>query len=239
MKIVISGYGRMGKLIHQTALKKNHLISAILDNDKDWKQYENEIRLADMVIDFSVPDAVMGVIKRCFGYNIPLVTGTTGWYNKLNDIKDECIKTKQSLLYAPNFSIGMNILFAINKYLSQLMNEATQYDVSIQEAHHKNKLDAPSGTAIKIATDIIGNINRKNKWVNNESHNKEELEIFSERKDNIIGVHQVIYTSNEDEIIIEHQAKNRDGLALGAIIAAEWLLGKTGFYTMEDIFKYK
>ena len=174
MNIVISGYGRMGKLIHEMALKRNHQIAAIIDNEEDWIKQEDKIRTADVVIDFTIPDAILGIIHKCFAFNIPLVTGTTGWYHRINDIKEECINKKQTLLYAPNFSIGMNVLFMLNKYLSKLMNNIPQYDISLQEVHHKGKLDAPSGTAIKLAGDIINNLERKERWINDNAHDDKE-----------------------------------------------------------------
>ena len=195
MNIVISGYGRMGKLIHEIASGRNHNVMAIVDKEDDWETLANKIAGSDVVIDFSMPDSAIPNIERCFKLNVPLVIGTTGWYAKISEIRDYCLKNNKSLFYAPNFSIGVNIFFQLNKYLSDLMDNKSQYDVSVKETHHITKVDAPSGTAIKLAEDIINKSSVKEKWVNFTSVNNLELQIISERKDNIIGNHKVIYLS--------------------------------------------
>ena len=227
----------MGKLIHETAVNRKHNIVAIVDKDEDWDVYSKEISTSDMVIDFSLPDCAIKNIERCFDLNVPIIEGTTGWYDKIAEIRNTCINKNKSLLYAPNFSIGVNMFFLVNKYLSGLMNELPQYDVYIKETHHTAKIDAPSGTAIKLAEDIIKKSSTKEKWINFTSVNKSELQIISDRKDNIVGNHKVIYFSNEDEITIEHNAKNRKGFAIGAVLAAEWLKDKKGFFEMKDMLK--
>ena len=239
MNVVISGYGRMGKLIYETAVNRKHNIVAIVDKNDDWDTYSNEISKSDIVIDFSLPETVIKNIEKCFDLNIPIVIGTTGWYDKIDEIRNICIAKNKSVFYAPNFSMGVNIFFLLNKYLSSLMNEHPEYDVFVKEVHHTSKIDSPSGTAIKIAEDIIKISSTKEKWINFTSLNKAELKIISERKDNIVGNHKVIYSSNEDEITIEHNAKNRNGFAIGAVLAAEWLKGKKGFFEMKDMLSVR
>jgi len=237
MDIVISGYGRIGKLIHETAVNRGHNIIAIVDNNEDWDIHLKEISKSDVVIDFSMPDCAIKNIERCFTLNIPLVIGTTGWHDKIDNIRSLCINKKQSLFYAPNFSIGVNLFFQVNKFLSGLMKGLPQYEVYLKEIHHTSKIDAPSGTAIKLAEDIIKTLATKEKWTNFATLNKSELQIISERKDNIIGNHKVIYFSDEDEITIEHNAKSRKGFAIGAVMAAEWLKDKKGFFEMKDMLR--
>ena len=235
MNIIISGYGRMGKLIHETALCRNHKVTAILDNEEDWND-STLFKDADVIIDFSMPTTAVQNIEKSFLLQIPIVVGATGWYDKLDLIKETCINKNQSLFFAPNFSIGVNLFFQLNKYLSNLMKEQP-YEIQIKETHHTSKLDAPSGTAIKMAEDIINILPTKEKWTNFATSDKSELQIISERKDNIIGNHEVIFISDEDEIIIEHKAKSRKGFAIGALMAAEWLLGKKGVFEMKDMLE--
>ncbi len=225
----------MGKLVHDTALKRGHEVIALLDNEQDWFTHADNLKIADVVIDFSQPHTVLNNIERCFNYKVPMVTGTTGWNEHMDDIKNKCVKGENTLLFAPNFSLGVNIFFTVNRYLAQLMTKYEQYDVSVKEVHHISKLDAPSGTAVKIAQDILKVNKLKKKWINNTSDDMSALQIISERLDNITGEHRVIYHSEDDEIVIEHNARNRNGFALGAVIAAEWLIGRKGFYTMEDV----
>ncbi len=229
----------MGKLVYNTALEKGHEILALLDNEQDWLTQTDAVKRADIVIDFSLPQSVLANIDRCFTLNVPLVTGTTGWYQHLEEVKKKCMEGKHTLLFAPNFSLGVNVFFAVNRYLAQIMSKHPQYDVSLKEVHHTSKLDAPSGTAVKLAEDIIKINGLKKKWTNGKPENLTELQIISERLDNITGEHRVIYHSDDDEIMIEHNAKNRNGFALGAVIAAEWLKGRTGFYTMEDVLAFE
>jgi len=224
----------MGKLIHEIALKRNHHVVAILDKEEDWND-SVRFKEADVIIDFTMPDTAVKNIEKSFSHGIPVVIGTTGWYEKLDEVKRNCISKNQSLFYAPNFSIGMNLFFQLNKYLSNLMKVQKNYEMYIKETHHTGKLDAPSGTAIKMAEDILNILPSKQKWTNFEPLNKSELQIISERTDNIIGNHEVIFFSDEDEIKIEHKAINRNGLAIGALMAAEWLVGRKGVFEMKDL----
>ncbi len=224
----------MGKEVEKIALKRNHQIVATIDTKSDWEQIKNKPK-ADVVIDFSLPSSVIDNIKNCFQLNIPIVTGTTGWYNQLEEIKNICLTNNQALLYSSNFSIGVNVFFEINKRLAQLMNLQEEYEISIEEAHHIQKLDSPSGTAITLANEIIKNIDRKNSWTNTIDNDVTSIKIKSIREGNITGIHTVIYDSPIDTIEIKHTAKNRIGLASGAVIAAEWLIGKKGIFEMKDL----
>jgi len=238
MKIIISGYGKMGKEVEKIALKKNHQITAILDTEEDWNNFIKKSVNADVVIDFSMPTSAIDNIKKCFALDIPIVTGTTGWHNQLEEIKNICLTNNKTLFFSSNFSIGANILFEINKRLSQLMNSQEHYDVSIEETHHLQKLDSPSGTAITLANEIIKNIDRKKNWINTEENDDSSIKIKSIRAKNITGIHSVFYESPIDIIEIKHTAKNRAGLALGAVVAAEWIIGKKGIFEMKDLLNF-
>ncbi|MCD4772574.1 MAG: 4-hydroxy-tetrahydrodipicolinate reductase [Bacteroidales bacterium] len=235
MKIALIGYGQMGKEIEKTAIERGHQIVLRIDSSEDWKNHLSELKDADIAIEFSMPMCAVDNFMKCFAASIPIVTGTTGWYNDLEKVKKICLENNHSMLFASNFSIGVNILFEINQRLSVLMNKYKNYNVSIEETHHTNKIDAPSGTAITLANDIIKNNNNKNKWVNIVSDAENEIPIKSIRKENITGIHSIKYDSEIDYLEIKHSAKSRKGFALGAVIAAEWLLGKTGFYEMKDV----
>jgi len=235
MKIALLGYGKMGQEIEKMALKRGHEIVQIIDNLEDWENDENTLGDADVAIDFSTPVSVVENIYHCFDSGVPLVVGTTGWLDDLDKVKLDCQKRNQCLFVAPNFSIGVNLFFDLNRYLAKLMSNWEDYSVSIEETHHIHKQDAPSGTAIVLANDIIRNTDRKEKWVNETVESPEELGIKSFRTDNVPGTHIVRYESDEDVIEIIHTAKNRRGFALGAIMAAEWIAGKKGFFDMKDL----
>jgi len=228
----------MGKAIEKIALLNSHQISLIIDNEDDWKSNMHKISDADVAIDFSLPQTVVKNIYRFFDANIPVVVGTTGWLGSIDEVKKTCVERNQSLFFTPNFSIGVNILFALNKKLAEIMQDFQQYDVSIEETHHKQKFDSPSGTAILLANDILQKLDRKDKWVNESSSFNNYLEIKSFREDNISGIHNVLYTSETDTIEIKHTAKNRDGFAIGALMAAEWIQNKKGMFTMNDMLNF-
>lgn len=225
----------MGKEIEKTALQRGHEIMAIIDNEPDWKEKNPFIKQADVAIDFSIPETAVDNILKFFDSGIPVVSGTTGWNERFEEVKDICLKKNQTLFYAPNFSIGVNILFALNKKLALIMKGFPQYNVHIEETHHTQKLDAPSGTAIALANDIIDAGGEKNKWVNTPSGFNNYLEIKSIREGNICGIHDVKYTSVSDTIELKHTANNRSGLAAGALMAAEWVKGKKGVFGMNDL----
>jgi 4-hydroxy-tetrahydrodipicolinate reductase len=238
MKIIISGYGKMGKEIEKVALQKSHEITLKLDNEEDWKNNNAVINDADVAIDFSTPETVVKNILRFFNANIPVVTGTTGWYNRFEEVTEQCEAQKQAIFFASNFSIGVNILFALNAKLAEMMRKYPQYDVKIEETHHTQKLDAPSGTAITLAEEIIKTDGTKTKWVNNPTDINTFLEIKSFREGNITGIHNVIYASEVDSIEIRHTAKNRSGFAHGAVMAAEWIQGRKGVFGMKDMLNF-
>lgn len=245
MKIVILGYGKMGQLIEKFALKRGHEIALIVDADNRESITVEDLADADIAIDFSTPDAALENISLCFEADLPLVVGTTGWYEHLQEVKETCLEADQALLYGSNFSIGVNIFFHINKLLAKAVSPYQQYDVEVEEIHHIHKLDAPSGTAITIAEGIIENIDLKKSWVNEVVGSNEEvvnkpneLLIESLRIEEVPGTHTVLYSSEVDQIEFKHTAHNRDGFALGAVVAAEWLYGKKGFYQVTEIFDF-
>ena len=235
MNILLLGYGKMGEQIEIAALERKHKIVAYVDDKKDWKKYSEKICNADVAIDFSTPDAVVENINKCFELNLPIVVGTTGWYHRVDEVKKACLQGEQSFMYASNFSLGVNLFFALNNALARLMNTYDDFDVSIEEIHHTAKKDAPSGTAITLANDIIKNLSRKESWINEMNDNTSELSIKSERLSNNIGTHIVTYSSVLDVIEIKHSALSRKGFAKGAVRAAEWLTGKKGFFTINDM----
>jgi len=235
MNITISGYGRMGKEIEKVAIAKGHTISAIIDTNRDWVKLDSEIRKSQVVVDFSQPDVVIDNINRCFSMKIPIVVGTTGWEKEKQGIKEYCIANSLSLFSASNFSIGVNILYEINKILAQLLNNYPEYKIELEEIHHTHKKDRPSGTAIQLANQIIDLVERKKQWTLDDSSNNNDLIVKSIREGEIPGTHIIKYTSDIDELEIKHTAKNREGFARGAIAAAEWLIGKTGYFEMKDL----
>ena len=235
MNIALIGYGKMGKEIEQIAISRGHTIVLKVDVSNASSYSIDELRKADVAIEFSTPDAVINNIYKCFDANVPAIVGTTGWLDQLEAIKKNCSDKNQTLFYTSNYSIGVNLFFKVNEYLAKLMNTNPDYRVSMEEIHHVHKLDAPSGTAISLANQIIENNTQKQKWVNAISDTKNELEIISKRVDEVPGTHTVTYSSAVDEISITHIAHNRKGFALGAVIAAEWVKDKKGIFGMNDL----
>jgi len=235
MNIVISGYGKMGREIEKIALARGHSIAARLDNSDDWQVHESMIRQADVVIEFSTPAAVPGNIRRCFDLHLPVVVGTTGWYKSESLVKEWCNNEQQSIFVASNFSIGVNILYSLTGHLTKFINQLDDYEIYLEEIHHIHKLDAPSGTAIKLAEIILDGLDRKKNWVNRHQVNPEELQILSVREDEIAGIHKISCESDSDKITIKHIAKGRKGFANGALLAADWLIGKKGYFEMRDM----
>lgn len=221
----------MGKEVEKQALSRNHEITAKFDAPSDWNT--GILKTADVVIDFSLPETVVQNIYKSFDAGIPIVTGTTGWYHKLDEVKEKCNALGQTLFYAPNFSVGVNLFFEINRVLSTYMNEHVMYDASISETHHIHKKDAPSGTAKQLADSIIQNMDKYSSWGNAPS-SKKQLPVESIRKNEVPGTHKVTYDSAIDKITLTHEAKSRVGFALGAVKAAEWVRGKTGAFTMKN-----
>jgi 4-hydroxy-tetrahydrodipicolinate reductase len=235
----------MGQLIERFAMKRGHEVVLIVDESNRSSITSEDLEDADMAIDFSTPDAALENISLCFESDLPLVVGTTGWYEHLEEVKETCLDADQSLLYGSNFSIGVNIFFHINKMLAKAMNPYKQYDVQVEEIHHIHKLDAPSGTAITIAEGILENSDDKKSWVNSVEGSGEEiipkadeLLIESLRIEEVPGTHTVLYSSEVDQIEFKHTAHSREGFALGAVIAAEWLFGKKGFYQVTEMFDF-
>ena len=235
MNIALIGYGKMGKEIEQIAISRGHTIVLKVDVSNASSYSIDELRKADVAIEFSTPEAVINNIYKCFDANVPAIVGTTGWLDQLEAIKKNCSDKNQTLFYTSNYSIGVNLFFKVNEYLAKLMNTNPDYRVSMEEIHHVHKLDAPSGTAISLANQIIENNTQKQKWVNAISDTKNELEIISKRIDEVPGTHTVTYSSAIDEISITHIAHNRKGFALGAVIAAEWVKDKKGVFGMNDL----
>lgn len=236
MKIALLGYGKMGKEIESVALEKGHEISFMADlHNVDFQP--EKVQNSDVAIEFSTPKTAADNILKCFAVHLPVVVGTTGWYDRFEEIKKKCKDENQSLFYATNFSIGVNIFFEINRRLAELMNTQPEYEISMEEVHHIHKLDAPSGTAITLAQDIIEKTNRKEEWTNESKSNPECIGIVSKRENEVPGTHTVKYDSEIDNISIRHEAKSRKGFATGAVMAAEWLVGKQGVYSMKDLLK--
>ena len=231
MKIALLGYGKMGKAIEKIAQKRNHKIIFLLD--KNVKK--GKLSDADVAINFSIPNSAYDNIMMALELKIPVVSGTTGWLRSYDKIKKYCLENNLSFLYSSNFSIGVNLFFKINQHLAKLMNNYKEYKVKIDEIHHINKLDKPSGTAISIAEDIISNSNYNNWKLDNIKNSKSDILINSIRKDDIPGTHKIKYSSKIDEIIISHIANSREGFAFGAIIASEWLINKKGVFNMNDV----
>lgn len=223
----------MGRIIEEVALSRNHSIVTKVNSKLGLK----DISDADVAIDFSVPNAAAGNIYSCFEKNIPIVVGTTGWYNQFPAIETQANADGSSLFYATNFSVGVNIFFELNKKLAETMNRFPAYEPSMLEIHHTEKLDTPSGTAITLGEGLLENIDRKSEWIKGDALKEQELSINSRREPEVPGTHEITYSSSIDEISIKHEAKNRMGFATGAVIAAEWLVGKTGVFTMRDLLK--
>ena len=235
MRIALIGYGKMGKLIEKIAIDRGHIISNVF-NDSQWSS--QDISGADVAIEFSTPKSALENIRKSTHSGVSIVVGTTGWYHQWDKVEKWVAEFNVALLPATNFSIGVNIFYEINKKLASLMNHHKSYTSKVKEIHHQQKLDSPSGTAITIAEQIINNIDVYNNWEEGEEENKGTLNIEALRKNDIPGTHQVTYENEIDKISISHEAKNREGFALGAVIAAEFLLDKKGIYSMNDIIKF-
>jgi 4-hydroxy-tetrahydrodipicolinate reductase len=247
MKIALIGYGKMGKMIESIALDRGHEIVLTIDQNNAKDLNSENLSKADVAIEFSTPGSVLQNISACIQAKIPLIVGTTGWYGHLQKVKDECLAGNSSLMYGSNFSVGVNIFFQINQLVAKMMDKfSDQYDVGMEEIHHIHKLDSPSGTAITIAEDIIQEFHQKKEWVDVKAdeeavtvHPPQHLIIESYREGEVPGTHAVIYDSDVDRIELKHVAHGRQGFALGAVLAAEWLKGKNGFYSVKDMYDFK
>lgn len=230
MKIALLGYGRMGQTIERLALGRGHEI--VLKVDENTTTYD--IKEADIAIDFSVPSVAFDNITNCFKNGVPVVSGTTGWLDEYDEALEICDQNNGAFIYASNFSLGVNVFFELNEYLAKMMANLTDYKVSMEEIHHTKKLDAPSGTAITLAEGVIKNTDYKN-WALDVTNSPDELPIVAKRIPDVPGTHEVKYESNIDTIDIKHTAHSREGFALGAVVAAEWLHGKKGVFSMRDV----
>lgn len=239
MKIALIGYGKMGHEIEKIARERGHEIVCIIDMNEEDKFNSREFKSADVAIEFTSPESALQNYKQAFAAGVPVVSGTTGWLAHLDEIKEACEKNGKTFFYASNFSLGVNIFFALNNYLAGLMNRYPGYDVRMEETHHIHKLDAPSGTAITLAEDILAHIDRKERWaLGNDTPGDGTLRIDAFREGEVPGIHSIVYESDADTIRITHDAKNRKGFALGAVLAAEFTNGKKGFLTMEDLLDF-
>jgi 4-hydroxy-tetrahydrodipicolinate reductase len=242
MNIALIGYGKMGKVIEQIALERGHTISFIV-NSQNKNFTSEELKTSDVAIEFTRPEFAVKNMHRCFEAEVPVVVGTTGWYDKFEAVKKCCTEHNGALLHATNFSLGVNIFYEINERLAALMSHQNQYTVKVEETHHTEKLDAPSGTAISIAEGIIANHQTYNSWKLAEENFELstlnfQLPIIAHRLPNVPGTHTVTYESNVDKLEITHEAKSRHGFALGAVLAAEFIADKKGIFTMKDLLKF-
>lgn len=235
MNIALIGYGKMGKAIEEIAIQRGHKIVLTIDFDNQSDFIKENLQKADVAIEFTGPHSAAENVMRCLQYNVPLVCGSTGWLERWPEAKKLCEQTNGALLYASNFSVGVNLFFEINKYVAALMSNHKEYDVVMEEIHHTQKKDAPSGTAITLAEQVLASITSKKNWVNDIAKNEEELSIISKRIDPAPGTHSIKYTSAIDDIEIIHTAHSRTGFATGAVLAAEFLNGKKGIYSMKEV----
>lgn len=235
MNIALIGYGKMGKAIHEIVTQRGHEVVLIIDLNNIQEFTAENIKKADVAIEFTSPHTAYNNVKFCLENAVPVVCGSTGWLDKLEEVKQVAANNHTGLIVASNFSVGVNIFFEVNKRLAALMNAHKEYEISLKEIHHTQKKDAPSGTAISLAEQILEQIGRKEKWVNEQALQPNELSIISERVDPAPGTHHVKYSSAIDDIEIIHTAHNRTGFALGAVLAAEFLKGKEGFFGMKEV----
>ena len=238
MNIAIIGYGKMGKEIEKIAQERNHNIKLIIDDNNTSDLNSGNLKNIDVAIEFSVPESAVSNYYRCFENNVPVVSGTTGWLDKYDEIINFCKKNNKTFFYASNFSIGVNILFEVNLFLAKLMSNFNDYEVLIEETHHIYKIDKPSGTAISLANQILEHNPQKNGW-ELETNNKDLLNIKSYREGEVPGIHKITYKSEIDKIELSHSAFSRKGFARGAVLAAEFIKDKKGLYNMNDLLNFK
>ncbi|ULQ57072.1 4-hydroxy-tetrahydrodipicolinate reductase [Flavihumibacter rivuli] len=238
MKIALIGYGKMGKAIETIALERGHEIVLRIDITNAHEFTRENLVLADVAIEFTSPHSAFANVKQLLEWGVPVVCGSTGWLDQFEEVKTICKDQQGAFLYASNYSVGVNIFFELNKRLAELMAPHGTYEVSMEEIHHTEKKDAPSGTAVTLAEQILATLGRKKTWVNHISDNPEELEIISERIDPAPGTHKVKYHSAIDDIEIIHTAHNRTGFATGAVLAAEYIRNKKGIFSMKDVLGF-
>ena len=238
MKIALIGYGKMGKTIERIARERGHEIVAIIDIDNRDDFKSEAFKSADVAIEFTTPQVVLANFTEAFEAGVPVVSGTTGWTEHLEEVQAMVRKNNYTLFWSSNYSLGVNIFMAVNKYLAKIMNQFPDYNVEITEVHHTQKLDAPSGTAITLAEGILENLTRKSKWTKENENQPNELAIKSIREGQVPGIHTIRYESAIDSIEITHDARSREGFALGAVVAAEFTKGKKGLLGMTDLLKF-
>ena len=237
MKIALIGYGKMGKEIEQILIARGHTIPLIIDLNNTNDLDTAHLQKVDVAIEFTTPSTAYGNVVKCLEEGVPVVCGTTAWLDKLPEVEQLCKEKNGAFFYASNYSIGVNIFFEINRRLAQLMNRFGEYDVTIEETHHTQKKDAPSGTAVTLAEGVLENLDRKQKWVCGTTTVPEELEVVAIRRSVVPGTHTVTYESDVDALSITHMAKSRRGFALGAVLAAEFLHGNTGIFSLKDLMQ--
>ncbi|MDP2723478.1 MAG: 4-hydroxy-tetrahydrodipicolinate reductase [Bacteroidales bacterium] len=237
MNIILSGYGRMGHEVEKAALNRGHQIVTRLDGKSDWDHLDVSLVENAVVVDFSQAAGVRDVYRYCFQHQLPVVSGTTGWLENWDEVIEECTLNGGAFFYASNFSMGVNILFYLNDQLAQIMSKVSGYTPKMKEIHHIHKLDAPSGTAITLANQVIARLDDLKAWTLKQPAEKGTLHIESVREGEVAGTHVVTYESEQDIISLVHEAKNRQGFALGAVLAAEFLAGKSGIYSMKDLMQ--
>ena len=238
LNIALIGYGKMGKAIEEIALQKGHKIVLKIDINTIQEFTARHLQRCDVAIEFTSPHSAVDNILKCLEAGVPVVSGSTGWLDQWEKVKKSCEDLDGSMVYASNYSVGVNIFFEINNLLARLMDQHTDYDVSLEEIHHTEKRDAPSGTAITLAEQILQNLSRKKKWVNNAALTTEELPIISERIDPAPGTHKIKYSSPIDDIEIIHTAHNRKGFATGAVLAAEYIHSRKGIFSMKEVLGF-
>ena len=234
MKIALLGYGKMGHEIEKMAISRGHTINLILDNENDWTEKGSLLISCDVAIEFTMPAIAVSNMLRCFNAGVPVVVGTTGWHNRFDEVSEQCKKLNGTLFYASNFSIGVNVFFEVNRQLASLLEKYPIYQPSVTEIHHTQKLDAPSGTAITLAEGIIS-ANPNFHGYSEQNQEAGKIPITSIREGAVTGTHTITWTSEVDKITITHEAFNRQGLAEGAVLAAEWLRERKGVFTMRDM----
>ncbi len=237
MKVAIIGYGKMGREIEKILIERGHTVPLIIDMDNAADLNAENLAGVDVAIEFTTPDTAYGNLVKCVQAKTPVVSGTTGWLDKFDELTAMCKQSGGALFYASNYSLGVNLMFRINKQLAELMNKFNGYAVEVEEIHHIHKKDAPSGTAITIAEGLIENLTDKSSWVNDQTPKQGEIEIKSIREGEVPGTHTVTYESADDVLELKHTIKNRSTLAYGAVIASEFLCGKEGVFSMEDMLK--
>lgn len=237
MNIAIIGYGKMGKEIEQIALDRGHTIQLKIDVENISEVKAEDFNEVDVAVEFSNPNSAYSNINLCFDHDIPVVSGTTGWLDDFEKTVERCKNEKKTFFYASNYSIGVNLFFKLNSYLAKIMNKFSAYDVRVEETHHTQKLDAPSGTAITITEELLNQLDRKSKWEQEAASDSDSIAVKSFREGKVPGNHKVTYESSFDKIMLEHNAKNRKGFALGALLAAEFIVGRKGYFTMNDMLE--